>query len=52
MLSTVKNKLSYLSRFGLKLDCFANHYEAQGFGDSLYIKDPEANVIELKYQRQ
>jgi len=42
--------VSYLSSFGLKLERFANRYGAQGFGDSLYIKDPEGNVVELKSQ--
>ncbi|ELB2798736.1 VOC family protein, partial [Vibrio parahaemolyticus] len=29
---------------------FAKRYGAQGFGRSLYIHDPEGNVVELKPQ--
>ncbi|MBL4764594.1 MAG: VOC family protein [Colwellia sp.] len=43
--------LSYLSSFGLKFESIEKRYGAQGFGDSLYIKDPEGNIIELKSQK-
>lgn len=42
--------ISYLSRFGLEFENFSERYGAQGFGDSLYINDPEGNVVELKSQ--
>ena len=41
---------THLSSFGLKLDEFSLRYGAQGFGNSLYIEDPEGNVVELKSQ--
>ena len=40
----------HLTSFGLLLDEFALRYGAQGFGQSLYINDPEGNVVELKSQ--
>ncbi|MFT5757244.1 MAG: glyoxylase I family protein [Alteromonadaceae bacterium] len=43
--------VSHLSSFEIELDDFSLRYGAQGFGDSLYIEDPEGNVIELKSQK-
>ncbi|MCJ8319011.1 MAG: VOC family protein [Colwellia sp.] len=40
----------HLTSFGLSLTDFSLRYGAQGFGQSLYIKDPEGNVVELKSQ--
>ncbi len=40
----------HLTSFGLLFDEFALRYGAQGFGQSLYINDPEGNVVELKSQ--
>ena len=52
-LKAISNEVmfSYLSSFGLELEDFSQRYGAQGFGDSLYIKDPEGNIIELKSQK-
>lgn len=41
--------LDYLAEFGIATEGFAKRYGAQGFGRSLYINDPEGNVIELKF---
>ena len=30
---------------------FAERYGAQGFGRSVYLEDPEGNVVELKFER-
>ena len=40
----------HLMNFGLTLEDFSLRYGAQGFGQSLYIEDPEGNVVELKSQ--
>ncbi|MDP5252552.1 MULTISPECIES: VOC family protein [unclassified Vibrio] len=40
--------LQYLASFGFHEITFANRYGAQGYGRSLYINDPEHNVVELK----
>ncbi|QYK12343.1 VOC family protein [Shewanella rhizosphaerae] len=40
--------LDYLSEQGITTQGFAKRYGAQGFGRSLYINDPEGNVVELK----
>jgi len=42
--------INHLTSFGLSLDDFSLRYGAQGFGQSLYIKDPEGNIVELKSQ--
>ncbi len=41
--------LDHLKGFGIALEEFADRYGAQGHGRSLYIEDPEQNVIELKF---
>lgn len=41
--------LDYLAEFGITTEGFAKRYGAQGFGRSVYINDPEGNVIELKF---
>jgi len=41
----------HLTSFGLKTDEFVQRYGAQGFGESVYIRDPEGNVVELKSQQ-
>lgn len=38
----------YLTKHGVVSDKFIERYGAQGFGRSLYIQDPEGNVVELK----
>ncbi|MGY3688705.1 VOC family protein [Vibrio coralliilyticus] len=42
--------LNYLDQCGLIYQPFAERYGAQGFGRSIYIHDPEGNVVELKAQ--
>ena len=41
---------SHLLSHDVEVGNFADRYGAQGFGKSLYIKDPEGNVVELKSQ--
>ncbi len=40
--------LDYLAEQDIATEGFAKRYGAQGFGRSLYINDPEGNVVELK----
>lgn len=40
----------YLLSHDIKTEDFSRRYGAQGFGRSLYINDPEGNVVELKPQ--
>jgi glyoxylase I family protein len=40
--------LDYLSSHGIETSDFEVRYGAQGFGPSIYIKDPDGNTIELK----
>jgi catechol 2,3-dioxygenase-like lactoylglutathione lyase family enzyme len=40
----------HLRRHGIGAGEFAERYGAQGFGPSLYIRDPEGNTVELKPQ--
>ncbi|OUS01122.1 VOC family virulence protein [Gammaproteobacteria bacterium 42_54_T18] len=40
----------HLLSHGISVDDFSKRYGAQGFGPSLYIKDPEGNTVELKSQ--
>jgi glyoxylase I family protein len=40
--------LDYLSSHGIETSDFEQRYGAQGFGPSIYIKDPDGNTIELK----
>jgi catechol 2,3-dioxygenase-like lactoylglutathione lyase family enzyme len=42
--------LDYLSAQGVETSAFEQRYGAQGFGPSIYIKDPDGNTIELKAQ--
>ena len=39
---------NYLSSHGIETSDFEQRYGAQGFGPSIYIKDPDGNTIELK----
>lgn len=43
---------SHLISHNIAVEDFAERYGAQGFGSSLYINDPQGNVVELKSQRQ
>jgi len=40
----------HLTDNGITLTDFSRRYGAQGYGDSLYIEDPDGNVVELKCQ--
>lgn len=40
----------YLNSHNITTHDFAERYGAQGFGRSIYIEDPEGNVVELKPQ--
>ncbi len=40
----------HLSAHSIVASEFADRYGAQGFGRSIYIKDPEGNTVELKPQ--
>ena len=40
----------YLLSHGVVVGDFSKRYGAQGFGPSLYVKDPEGNTVELKSQ--
>ncbi|MGF1737055.1 VOC family protein [Photobacterium satsumensis] len=40
--------LDFLSQHNIPCEGFAERYGAEGFGRSLYIHDPEGNVVELK----
>ncbi len=39
---------AYLESHGVEVGEFAERYGAQGFGNSIYIQDPEGNVVELR----
>jgi glyoxylase I family protein len=41
----------HLSRFDLITEPFARRYGAQGFGNSIYINDPEGNTVEIKNKK-
>ena len=43
--------LDYLKEQGVRCGKFAERYGAQGYGRSLYLKDPAGNTVELKYQK-
>lgn len=40
----------HLQKHGIRTDDFAKRYGAQGFGRSIYIKDPQGNLVELRSQ--
>ena len=43
--------LDYLLARGIEGAQFHERYGAQGFGNSVYIKDPDQNVVELRVHR-
>ncbi|MEE8496735.1 MAG: VOC family protein [Xanthomonadales bacterium] len=43
---------AHLESNGVEAGEFDDRYGAQGFGRSVYIKDPEGNVVELRSQAQ
>lgn len=42
---------NYLAQHGINSKEFAERYGATGFGRSIYIEDPQGNVVELKLER-
>ncbi len=38
----------YFATHGITLDEVATRYGAEGFGPSIYLRDPEGNTVELK----
>lgn len=40
--------LEYLAGHGVEAGAFETRYGAQGFGPSLYIRDPDGNTVELR----
>ena len=42
--------IQYLKKSGIEAPDFSERYGAQGLGNSIYIKDPEQNVVELRVQ--
>jgi len=40
--------VAHLSHYKVKYGDFAQRYGSQGFGSSIYIEDPDGNIIELK----
>ncbi len=41
--------ISYLQENGVRCGKFSERYGAQGYGRSVYLKDPEGNTLELKF---
>lgn len=42
----------YLTSCGIEVGPFERRYGAQGFGNSVYLHDPEGNIVELRSQVQ
>ena len=40
--------IRYLASHGIAAGPFERRYGAQGFGNSLYLQDPEGNMVELR----
>ena len=40
--------IKHLQTFGLEPGEVASRYGAEGFGESIYVNDPEGNTVELK----
>ena len=38
----------YLASQGVEAGTFERRYGAQGFGNSIYLRDPEGNIVELR----
>ena len=38
----------YLASHGIETGPFERRYGAQGFGNSVYLRDPEGNIVELR----
>ena len=42
----------YLASHGIEAGSFERRYGAQGYGNSLYLHDPEGNIVELRNRIQ
>lgn len=42
---------SFLADHGIECSALGERYGAQGFGPSVYIKDPDGNIVELKEKK-
>lgn len=40
----------YLASYGIEVGPFKRRYGAQGYGNSVYLHDPEGNIVELRNQ--
>ena len=40
--------IAYLKKFGIRIERSGRRFGAQGYGPSVYIKDPDGNFVELK----
>ena len=40
--------INYLKNFGITIERSGRRFGAQGYGPSVYIKDPDGNFVELK----
>ena len=38
----------YLESHGVEMGEFERRYGAQGFGNSIYLRDPQGNTVELR----
>lgn len=45
-----EDMIAHLESNGVEVGEFDDRYGAQGFGRSVYVKDPEGNVVELRSQ--
>jgi glyoxylase I family protein len=43
--------LAYLAEQGIEAGSFIERYGAQGFGQSIYVEDPDGNRVELRCHR-
>lgn len=41
----------YLASHGIEVAPFERRYGAQGYGNSIYLQDPEGNTVELRNQQ-
>lgn len=42
----------YLASHGIEAGSFERRYGAQGYGNSVYLRDPDGNVVELRNRLQ